>query len=117
MKVKLSREKWEEMGKKAGWIKTAGIEEEFRLINDLGSAIMKLIQDSSSFGNDPCYFENDGIMRSEIKDAEKFVAKIAFFASRLPQEVQAAKDAIRELKFEYGLLDQDEVSTEFLDNI
>jgi len=48
MKIKLSKSQWEMMGKKAGWIKTAGSANELKSILDIIEKAQNLISQASS---------------------------------------------------------------------
>ena len=114
----MSRKEWESIGKKAGWMtKTADISGDFSDINNLTSEIERILSHGkfmghdfgANFGRNPQYYEDDETMREEVREAEALINQFIAALSNIGPKLEKAKEALMNLKYEYGLVDQDDV--------
>ncbi len=112
MKIKLSKNQWENIGKKSGWIKVADIGDDFSTIYNLLRPVFELVEESGidsltrfyHDGDNPQSFEDDESMQHKVNKAEKVLNMYIDFVRSIDREAIAnANDALNNLKAAYHM--------------
>lgn len=116
MKLSLSKSQWEQIGKTAGWTKTAGIDEDisdvYGLIKPFAELVSKYGLERGYYAIDPNNYEDYEIMRREVRRAEAFVAAFKQAMATANRFTVDAEQAIESLRHEYGAEPQHEYEDE-----